>query len=220
MIAELIIHYVGWTDVWYAQRWHVGFSTGPDKDLVCVRHSVTADDAEEALSPSGYTVLHATVLSAVKLVRLNLKNRIWGRDIVQVPRRGDGPGEVERLHGEIDREKLAFWSLQGLYDNAALSLAKAREILQKATESDGTLEELAETLVLDVNAEHERAEEAERKLDGLQGSDAAEHRRLASACEEYLDALAPPHISGDMPCLLRQLAFELRQNKSTTPEAG
>jgi hypothetical protein len=120
--------------------------------------------------------------------------------------------------GALDREKRSFRSLHKLYDGAALALAKAREILKKATDNDGTLEELAELLVLDLNAEHARAEQAEQKLDGLRSSDAAEHQRLASSCEEYLEALAPPHISGDPASVLSQLAFELRLKQA--PKEG
>jgi hypothetical protein len=47
-------------------------------------------------------------------------------------------------------------------------LQRALDVLKKATESTGTLEELACLLVLDVDAEHDRAVQAEEKCQRLQ----------------------------------------------------
>ena len=204
MIASYLMCSVGWTDVWYAGGWYVGFWTGPDKDLICVRNSLTADDAEDALSPRGRTLLHAIGLSLVKLVRVSLRNRQWGRDILQVPHRGDGPGEVEQLHGDLDREKSAFWQLRRLYEDATLTVARARDCLKKATDNDGTVEELAELLVLDLAAEHERAVAAEERVP------VGEHGKLSAACDEYLEAIRPG-TTGYMPDILRNLTEEARR---------
>ena len=81
MIAEEIIHRMHWSAAWYANpgpffrlpfgpRWHVGVWTGPDGDLVCVKGCKTAEEAVRHLSPSGWTILHATVLAWLKARRL------------------------------------------------------------------------------------------------------------------------------------------------------
>jgi hypothetical protein len=60
-------HDAGFETLWYAgtpapyqdrqfgPRWHAGIWTGPDSDLVCVVPSGTAELAEEALSPAGWS---------------------------------------------------------------------------------------------------------------------------------------------------------------------
>lgn len=80
MIAEIIMHRMDWNEVWYADvprrgwwrdawrylfkydgRWHVGVWTGPQLDLICVRRCATNAEAERSLSPSGRTILSATL---------------------------------------------------------------------------------------------------------------------------------------------------------------
>ncbi len=73
MIAELIMHYSSFGDVWYAHpgrlinairwsgRWHVGNWTGPQHDLICVKNCSTNAEAERWLSPGGRTILSAAI---------------------------------------------------------------------------------------------------------------------------------------------------------------
>ncbi len=81
MILEWIMHRMEWSAAWYAHpgprgwpalgpRWHVGAWTGPDHDLVCVIRAETKEVAEAALSPPGWTALHAALRSWWKLRRL------------------------------------------------------------------------------------------------------------------------------------------------------
>ena len=98
------------------------------------------------------------------------------------------------------------------------ALGSALRVLRRATESDGTVEELANLLVLDLAAEHERAIAAEGKLAESERSVAAgqrkvpvgEHGKLSAACAEYLDAIRPG-LSGYMPDILRTLTEEARR---------
>lgn len=81
MIAEAIMHWCGWTDVWYArprtlwqslvwgERWHVGVWTGPHFALLCVKHCDTTGEAERCLSPGSRTILGAAFKSLLKLRR-------------------------------------------------------------------------------------------------------------------------------------------------------
>jgi len=78
-MSELIMWIYGWDAVWFANpgfsigslRWpglfHVGVWTGPQNDLICVRHAKTSEEAEELLSPCSRTVLGAAIKSALKL---------------------------------------------------------------------------------------------------------------------------------------------------------
>jgi hypothetical protein len=88
MLFEYLIYRLGWTDVWYAHagkgtfldrhsgpRWHVGKWTGPQVDLICTRRCDTNQEAEEALSPSGWTIWHAFILSLLKEMRLRRLER-------------------------------------------------------------------------------------------------------------------------------------------------
>lgn len=79
MLAEIIMHRMDWGDVWYAHpgvrgwwrdlwrylrwdgRWMVGVWTGPQRDLICVRHCDTNEEAERWLSPGSHTILGATL---------------------------------------------------------------------------------------------------------------------------------------------------------------
>ncbi len=79
MLTELIMHRMGWTDIWYAHpgsrgvfrdvwrwlrwdgRWHVGVWTGPEADLLSVRYCDTNAEAERWLSPGGRTILTAVL---------------------------------------------------------------------------------------------------------------------------------------------------------------
>jgi len=51
----------GWTDIWFParKRWYVGVWTGPDNDLLCVKHCKTNAEAEQFLSPCGSTLAEA-----------------------------------------------------------------------------------------------------------------------------------------------------------------
>lgn len=67
MIAEWLAHRAGFADIWYAHpgpstmrgRWHAGHWTGPDGDLLCVKHCDTDEETELYLSPSANTILGA-----------------------------------------------------------------------------------------------------------------------------------------------------------------
>jgi len=89
MIAEFIIHRMGWTDVWYAhpgpwtiQRWiahrfgfggcwYVGVWTGPERDLICVKPCDSNLEANLYLSPGGWTITHAALRAWWKLWRMS-----------------------------------------------------------------------------------------------------------------------------------------------------
>ena len=85
MIVEWIMNRMYWQDVWFlgynhpAASWrkftrrdsaYVGVWTGPQNDLICVRHCETNEEAERYLSPGGYTILHAALKSWLKRKRL------------------------------------------------------------------------------------------------------------------------------------------------------
>ena len=91
MISELIIHKMGWTVVWYAHpggsylrnltgrwggRWHVGVDTGPQHDLICLKHCRTNKEAERWLSPGGSLISIAVIKAILKLIRLRLEDRV------------------------------------------------------------------------------------------------------------------------------------------------
>ncbi len=79
MVSEVVMHWMGWSDVWYAHpgargfwrdlwryirwegRWHVGNWTGPQNDLLCVRYCDTNEEAERWLSPGSRTILGAVL---------------------------------------------------------------------------------------------------------------------------------------------------------------
>lgn len=72
MLAEYIMHKIGWTDVWYAHpgplgfplpRWHVGIW---NDDLLCIKKVTTGEDAEQFLSPGSRTILGATIKAVLK----------------------------------------------------------------------------------------------------------------------------------------------------------
>ena len=82
MISEIIMDRLGWTDIWYAhpgpyarrifstfgplpKRWHVGVWTGPDRDLICVRHCEDLASARASKSPGARTILGAVVAALV-----------------------------------------------------------------------------------------------------------------------------------------------------------
>lgn len=82
MLAEWLMERYGWHDVWFLgsngltsgplrfvrpDACYVGIWTGPDMDLLCVRECPTAEEAERCLSPSGWTILHASIRSWLKL---------------------------------------------------------------------------------------------------------------------------------------------------------
>ena len=92
MIVELICHRMGWSSIWYANpgpygltallknkfelawpgRWHVGVWTGPQNDLICVKHCQTNPEAEKYLSPSGPTATLACLGALWKAWRLGV----------------------------------------------------------------------------------------------------------------------------------------------------
>jgi len=72
VLAEWLMERYGWRDVWYLgsnrperyRHWwnfigpsacYVGVWTGPELDLLCVRRCTTRGEAEENLSPPGWT---------------------------------------------------------------------------------------------------------------------------------------------------------------------
>ena len=76
MIAELVMHCVGWSDSWYAHpghfgiknyvsrfgpRFYVGFWTGEEHDLICVKPCKSNREAENWQSPPGWTYSHAAI---------------------------------------------------------------------------------------------------------------------------------------------------------------
>lgn len=80
MVSEVVMHWMGWSEVWYAHpgtrgvlrdcwrylrwdgRWHVGNWSGRDRDLLCVRDcgSMTLPEADPYLSPGSRTIMGAT----------------------------------------------------------------------------------------------------------------------------------------------------------------
>ena len=84
MLTEYILQRMGWDSIWYAHpgpgglrrlwrmrvfwpgRFHVGVWTGPQLDLLCIERCDTNEEAERALSPSGPTVLLATLAALWK----------------------------------------------------------------------------------------------------------------------------------------------------------
>lgn len=74
----------GWSEVFYAnpfeighipkqdwkKRWHVGVLTGPDLDLICLKHCVTNKEAHQFLSPGGDDIIQATIKAIKKLKEL------------------------------------------------------------------------------------------------------------------------------------------------------
>lgn len=84
MLLEALMARHGWSDLawtgpvplrWYIKRprWFVGVWTGPQHDLICVRHASTNEEAEALLSPAGWTPLHAALLAAKKSRHVNVR---------------------------------------------------------------------------------------------------------------------------------------------------
>lgn len=83
-------HDAGFTVLWYAHpginnyyadidtiprarfggRWHAGVDTGPDGDLICVKHCASKEEAEDWLSPGGYTPELAVDLALSKILEM------------------------------------------------------------------------------------------------------------------------------------------------------
>lgn len=79
MIAEKLMKRYGWNDIWSPtagdpydppSRFFVGIWTGPDNDLICLKHCKTAKEAEEYLSPAGITLIDAAKKAERKLLWL------------------------------------------------------------------------------------------------------------------------------------------------------
>ncbi len=83
MLVEWLMERYGWNDVWFLgsnglrrgpfrfigpNTCMVGVWTGPDRDLLCVRKCETPQEAEKYLSPSGWTITHAAILSWRRLI--------------------------------------------------------------------------------------------------------------------------------------------------------
>lgn len=98
MIVECLMERYGWHDVWYLgsnrperyRHWwsfvnpsacYVGIWTGPDLELLCVRRCVTAEEAEQALSPAGWTIVHAAIRAWLKLRSIESKRSPSPHDI-------------------------------------------------------------------------------------------------------------------------------------------
>ncbi len=83
-------HDAGFMDIWYAHpgplpsreyskdtvrgqrfgpRWHAGIFTGPEHDLICVKHCATNEEAEKYLSPGGWSPEEAVQLALEKRER-------------------------------------------------------------------------------------------------------------------------------------------------------
>jgi hypothetical protein len=65
--------FVGALRLWWVghkNRWMVGVWTGPDYDLICVRHCYTKEEAERWLSPGGTTPEIAALKSVWKRLAL------------------------------------------------------------------------------------------------------------------------------------------------------
>lgn len=75
-----VFHDAGFSDLWYAHpgpgsylsarsgpRWHAGIWTGPERDLLCVKHCNTNAEAERWLSPGGWTPEEAVLAALEKL---------------------------------------------------------------------------------------------------------------------------------------------------------
>jgi hypothetical protein len=88
MIVEWIMEHSGFDGVWFLgsnrahPRWwqfigpdaaYVGCWTGPQSDLICLKHCETNREAEIWLSPPGWTILHAAILAWLKLRRLKIQ---------------------------------------------------------------------------------------------------------------------------------------------------
>jgi hypothetical protein len=73
MLSELIMHKMGWTDIWYAHaeylmksRWFVGLWTGEQNDLICIKRCNTNQEAEKYLSPAASSIFLAVLFSCLK----------------------------------------------------------------------------------------------------------------------------------------------------------
>lgn len=75
-------HEEGFGDLWYANpggqygrknfggRWHAGVFTGPQRDLICVKPCDTNEEANQWLSPEGWTPEQAAQLALEKRAKL------------------------------------------------------------------------------------------------------------------------------------------------------
>jgi len=79
------LHKHNWCDIWYAcpspsgidtpDRWCVGVWTGPQNDLICVKHCKTNEEAEKWLSPGGNDIFEAIEKSEKLLEEYNDNQR-------------------------------------------------------------------------------------------------------------------------------------------------
>lgn len=83
VIAELVMHVMGWDTVWYAHpgsmriavkdaRFFVSISSGKDCDMVCFRRPKNRFDeveVERCLSPGGRTILRAALAALLRHFR-------------------------------------------------------------------------------------------------------------------------------------------------------
>ena len=79
-VIEQVMKAYGWTDLWYIgddllsrPSWLAGVWTGPDNDLICLQHCETNEEAEQYLSPAGWSIAEALHLAIEK--RLSLAQR-------------------------------------------------------------------------------------------------------------------------------------------------
>jgi hypothetical protein len=87
MIVEWIMNRYGWKDIWCLgsngpldstfkflgpEKCYVGIWTGPEQDLLCLRKCSTVEQAEKFLSPGGWTILHAVLLSVWRLKSISV----------------------------------------------------------------------------------------------------------------------------------------------------
>jgi len=59
----------------YMPRWVCGVWTGPQRDLVCLKHCETNEEANEWLSPGGWTPEHAVRQAVAKIEMMRGKER-------------------------------------------------------------------------------------------------------------------------------------------------
>jgi hypothetical protein len=69
MVYDVVMEYFGWDSLWHPNpgQWYVGIWTGPDRDLLCVKHCETAEEAEQCLSPQGECYEDAFTLAMMKI---------------------------------------------------------------------------------------------------------------------------------------------------------
>jgi hypothetical protein len=83
-------HDAGFSDIWYANpgpakagrpdyalepRWFAGVWSGPDYDVVCIKHCISKTEIERLISPPGHSPEEAVELALTKLRSIPLRAR-------------------------------------------------------------------------------------------------------------------------------------------------